>query len=480
MKTYNPIEDSFRDSIGTVDDDGKRKWIHPKKVSGSWMKKRTWVAMGLLIFFFAIPWIRIGGAPLLKLDVLGREFVILGKTFWPQDFYILGLGMIVGVLFVVLFTVIYGRIFCGWICPQTIFMEHVFRRIEYWIDGDRGQQIRLKKLPWNSFEKVWKRSLKYSVFWMISFAIANTFLMVIIGTEDWEQLVVDGPAAHLGSFISLIVFTTVFFFVFSWFREQVCIMVCPYGRLQGAMLDRKSVVIAYDNVRGEKRAKFKKNEDRESQGKGDCIDCHQCVDVCPTGIDIRNGTQLECINCTACIDVCNDVMERIDRPKGLIRYASEEEIQSGVKWRFTTRAAAYTGVLVVLMTTMGFLLSERSIVDVKLLRSKSNMYTQLEDDMILNMVNFTAANKSSVDVGFELSLINSEGSAEIVPTDLDSLSSGELVSGTIMIKLPAEALQGSRTSLEFEVKINGVRSEVITFPFAGPRVSSMPSKGNLP
>lgn len=477
MKTYSPMDDTFRDAIGTVDEEGKRKWIHPKKVKGPWMNRRTWVAMGLLVFFFAVPWIRIKGAPLLKLDVLGREFVIFGTTFWPQDFYLMALGMIGGVLFVVLFTVIYGRIFCGWVCPQTIFMEHVFRRIEYWIDGDRGQQIRLRKLPWNNREKLFKRSLKYSIFWIISFAIGNTFLMVLIGTDRWMDMVMEGPAAHMGNFISLLVFTTVFFFVFSWFREQVCLMICPYGRLQGAMLDRKSVVIAYDHVRGEKRAKFKKNENREEAGKGDCIDCNQCVDVCPTGIDIRNGTQLECINCTACIDVCNTVMEKIDKPKGLIRFASEEEITTGKKWKLTPRSIAYTGVLVILFVVMGFLLKDRPPVDVKFFNIKNTPYTEMGDSLVMNMISITTANKANLPLKVDISL-KENGELIFMPEQPDSLSHGEFWEGRLMIRMPKEALKPGSTDIHFEINVNGELIEVQEFKFKGPgRGRQLPRKG---
>src|SRR5690606_24115217 len=219
---------------------------------------------------------------------------------------------------------------------QTIFMEMVFRRIEYWIDGDRGAQMRLDKQPWNA-EKIRKRTLKWFIFAVISFLIANVFLAYIIGSDRLLQYVWDGPMAHLNTLASLSIFTGVFYFVFAWFREQVCIIACPYGRLQGVLLDNKSIIVAYDYKRGEKevgRAKFKKNEDREASGKGDCIDCFQCVHVCPTGIDIRNGTQLECVNCTACIDACNSIMEAVNLPKGLIRYASEENIEKKAKFEF--------------------------------------------------------------------------------------------------------------------------------------------------
>ena len=310
-------QEHFRDSIGTINEEGKRSWVYPKKPVGKRYEYRKLVSYVLLIFLFGAPFIHINGNQFLMFNVLERRFNIFGFPFWPQDFHLFVIIMITGVVFVVLFTVAFGRLFCGWICPQTIFMEMVFRRIEYWIEGDRGKQMRLDKMPWNA-EKLRKRITKWSIFFIISFLIANVFLAYLIGSERLIQYITDGPANHVGTLISLLIFTSVFYFVFAWFREQVCIIVCPYGRLQGVLLDNKSIVVAYDHKRGEKeagRAKFKKSEDRAATGKGDCIDCAQCVQVCPTGIDIRNGTQLECVNCTACIDACNQMMEAVNLPK---------------------------------------------------------------------------------------------------------------------------------------------------------------------
>jgi polyferredoxin len=220
-------DESFRDHIGTLDDEGKRKFIYPKKPKGKLTNYRTIVAVVLLIFMFSVPWIRINGQPFLMLDVLGRKFIIFGNVYWPQDFYLLALSLITGVLFVVVFTVVFGRLFCGWMCPQTIFMEHVFRRIEYWFEGDRGQQLRLAKLPWNNPEKLRKRGLKNVVFWLISFIIANDLLMVIVGTDEWLKVVTDGPMANPGNFLAMIVFTTVFFLSLPGLESRFALLFAP-------------------------------------------------------------------------------------------------------------------------------------------------------------------------------------------------------------------------------------------------------------
>ncbi len=461
-------DESFRDHIATINEAGNRNFIHPKKPKGKWTDKRSILAGVLLVFMFAAPWIRINGQPLILLDVLERKFVLFGNIFWPQDFYLLVFALLIGILFVVLFTVIFGRLFCGWVCPQTIFMEHVFRKIEYWIEGDRGQQIRLSKLPWNNPEKLRKKGLKGLLFWVISFIISNDFLMVIVGTEEWLQVVTDGPMAHLGNFIAILIFTTVFYFVFAWFREQVCIIVCPYGRLQGVMLDRQSVVIAYDYKRGETRAKAKKQENRAAAGKGDCIDCNACVDVCPTGIDIRNGTQLECINCTACIDACDSVMEKVELPKGLIRFASEESIAETKPHKYSTRAKAYTGLLAILLVLMGFLITSRNIIDATILRASGMTHFEKEGQ-IVNLYSYKVINKSGDAQHVSFKLLEPAGEIEFAGTPQMTLEIGALVRGSFFVKLDSETVKTSQTTLKIGVYANDELVETVSTNFNGPR-----------
>ncbi|MDX1470494.1 MAG: cytochrome c oxidase accessory protein CcoG, partial [Flavobacteriaceae bacterium] len=395
-----PGQESFRDSIGTITAEGKRSWIYPKMPSGKFYEYRKYVSYLLLTFLFAAPFVKVNGNQFLMFNVLERRFNIFGYPFWPQDFHLFVIIMIIGVVFVILFTVAFGRIFCGWICPQTIFLEMVFRRIEYAIEGDRGKQIRLDKSPWNR-EKIIKKGSKWFVFFVISFLIANVFLAYIIGSDKLLRYISEGPAANMSTLISLVIFTGVFYFVFAWFREQVCIIACPYGRLQGVLLDKKSIVVAYDYKRGEKeegRAKFKKNEDREASGKGDCIDCFQCVHVCPTGIDIRNGTQLECVNCTACIDACNHMMEAVNLPKGLIRYASEENIEKKSKFKFTARLKGYSGVLLILLGVLAGMLFLRNDVEARILRLPGQLYEKKENNIISNIYTYKLINKTTHDI----------------------------------------------------------------------------------
>ena len=464
-------DESFRDTIGTIDADGNRKYIFPKKPHGRFYKYRQYVSYLLLAILIANPFIKVNGNQFMMFNVLERRFNIFGFPFWPQDFYLFVIAMLIGVAFLLLFTVVFGHIFCGWICPQTIFLELVFRRIEYWIDGDRGAQIRLNKQKWDA-EKIRKRVVKWIVFFIISFLIANVFLAYLIGSDKLFQMIQDGPALHASNFISLLIFTGVFYFVFVWFREQVCIIACPYGRLQGVLLDNKSINVAYDFVRGEKeegRAKFNKNEDRASTGKGDCIDCNQCVNVCPMGIDIRNGTQLECTNCTACIDECDTIMESVNLPKGLIRYASEDEIVKKAPFVFTARMKGYTALLVILLGIFIGLLFLRNDVEATILRLPGQLFEH-KGDNISNIYTYKVINKTSKEydnVRFEIlepkGTIRNVGSADV------TLKREGVSQGTLFIEINQALLEVDITRVKIGVYNGDVLLETTTTNFLGPR-----------
>ena len=465
-------QDNFRDTIGTLNEDGKRAWVFPKKPVGKWYKYRKYVSYVLLVFLLGAPFVKINGNQFLMFNVLERRFNIFGFPFWPQDLHLFVIMMIIGVVFVVFFTVAFGRLFCGWICPQTIFMEMVFRRIEYWIDGDRGKQIRLSKMPWNA-EKIRKRVLKWTVFFIISFIIANVFLAYLIGSDRLIQYIVSGPFSNTSTLISLLIFTGVFYFVFAWFREQVCIIACPYGRLQGVLLDTKSIVVAYDHKRGERdegRSKYRKNEDRKELGKGDCIDCFQCVQVCPTGIDIRNGTQLECVNCTACIDACDSIMDSVNLPKGLIRYASEENIEKKTKFTFTPRLKGYTVVLGILTAVLIGMLFLRNDVEARILRLPGQLYERKADNMISNVYTFKLVNKTTEAISnVEFKLLSHEGNIKIVSHNTFEVPAQGLAEGTMFVEINNRALSGDKDRLKIGV-FNGTKLiETTTAAFLGPR-----------
>jgi len=468
-----PLKEKFRDSIGTVTDEGKRAWIFPKKPSGKFYEYRKIVSYVLIAFLFASPFVKINGNQFLLFNVLERRFNIFSFPFWPQDFHLFVVSMIIGVIFITLFTVGFGRVFCGWICPQTIFMEMVFRRIEYWIEGDRGKQMRLAKQSWNA-EKIRKRILKWFSFLFISFLIANVFLAYLIGGDELLRYISDGPSEHLSTLFPLIIFTAVFYFIFAWFREQVCIIACPYGRLQGVLLDNKSIIVAYDHKRGEAengRKKFRKNEDRKALGFGDCIDCFQCVHVCPTGIDIRNGTQMECVNCTACIDECDHIMESIKLPKGLIRYASEDEIEKKSKYTITPRMKGYIAVLLILTGVLIGMLLLRNDVEARVLRLPGQLYEHKENDIISNVFTYKLINKTNKiidNVSFKLRKYKGVVKLVSIQDDFTVPAQG-LAEGTMFIEIDKKDLEGDKNKLMIEVYSHDKLIETTTVNFLGPR-----------
>jgi cytochrome c oxidase accessory protein FixG len=464
-------DETFRDSIGTITKDGKRNWVFAKIPKGKLYERRKLLSYFLLAFLFAAPFVKINGQQFLLFNILERKFSIFGLPFWPQDFHLVVITMIIGVVGLALFTVAFGRIFCGWFCPQTIFMEMVFRRIEFWIDGDRGAQMRLAKQEWNT-EKIRKRVTKWIVFFIISFLIANIFLAYLIGSDSVLDMVKKGPLNNISTLISLLIFTSIFYFIYTWFREQVCIIACPYGRMQGVLLDNKSINVAYDHVRGEGdsgRAKFKKNEDRASAGKGDCIDCRQCVNVCPTGIDIRNGTQLECTNCTACIDECDSIMESVNMPKGLIRYASEDEITKKEKFVFTARMKGYATVLTILTGLLIGLLFLRTDIEATILRLPGQLYEH-KGNNISNVFTYKIINKTIDNFdNVHFKLASPKGTLKLVGNQNVKIVKDGISQGTLFVEINELLLTGDKTDIIIEIYNGNLLLETVKTNLLGPK-----------
>ncbi len=458
-------QESYRDKLSTVDEEGKRIWIYPKKPSGPFYRARTVVSIFLLAFLFGAPFIKVNGHPLILLNILERKFIIFGLTFWPQDLHLFALALLTLFVFIILFTVVFGRVFCGWACPQTIFMEMVYRKIEYLIEGDANKQRALKKAPW-TFEKIAKKTTKHAIFYGIAFLIGNTFLAYIIGVDNLFKIVTEPPTQHLGGFTAMIIFSALFYGVFAFFREQACTLVCPYGRLQGVLLDPNSIVVAYDFRRGEPRGKLRRNQPRDNYG--DCIDCKLCVQVCPTGIDIRNGTQLECVNCTACIDACNSVMTKIKKPKGLIRYSSYNGILQGVGLKLTPRIIGYSFVLIFLLTTLIFLLMTRAPVETTILRTPGVLYQETNDGKIQNLYNVQVVNKSYDDKSLSFKLLNKDGEVMLVSGDRLQVPREGLAESALFVRIPKEEIQGITIPIEIGVFNGEEKIETIKTNFLGP------------
>jgi len=463
--------DDFRDHLATADQEGRRMWIYPRQPAGRFYRWRTWLSWSLLLIMFAGPFIRIHGNPLLLVNIVDRKFVVLGQVFWPQDGVILAIGLLIFLIGIAVFTAAYGRLWCGWVCPQTVLMEMVFRKIEYLIEGDSHQQRALAKAPWTG-SKIARKAGKHVIFLGLSFLVGNTLLAYIIGSDALIRIVTDDPRRHLEGLTFMILFTLVFYAIFARFREQACTFICPYGRLQSTLLDENSIVVAYDYRRGEKRGALHRSQSMEARhatGHGDCIDCRQCVTVCPTGIDIRNGTQMECVHCTACIDACDDVMEKIRRPRGLIRYASLDGIERGEKQlKITPRLVAYTCILVSLIGLEVFLIFSRSQMQITLLRTPGALFQQMPNGKISNLYLLKLINKTPRQIPVQLKLENIEGTVTVLGKDL-VVPPQQRMQTSVLIELSPARLRHGSTELVLGVYADGTRLQTLKTAFVGPR-----------
>jgi cytochrome c oxidase accessory protein FixG len=466
-----PIDwQDFRDHLATADQEGHRRWVYPRKPRGRFTQYRTWLSWLLLAVMFAGPFIRLRGNPLLLLNVLERKFVILGQIFWPQDMIISAVTVLIFITGIIVFTAAFGRLWCGWTCPQTVLMEMVFRKIEYCIEGDAHQQRALARAPWTP-AKIARKLAKHAIFFGLSFLVGNTLLAYIIGTEQLSGIVTDNPANHFTGLTFMLLFTLLFYGIFARFREQACTFICPYGRFMSTLLDENTIVVAYDHKRGEQRGTLRRrqtDEQRRAAGQGDCIDCFQCVTVCPTGIDIRNGTQMECVHCTACIDACDSVMDKIKRPRGLIRYASLNGIERGEKLRVTPRLVGYSVLLAGLIGLWAFLVFTRADVEATLLRAQGALFQTMPDGHLSNLYTIKIVNKTAREIPIELRLENGPGDLQVMGRQL-VVPPQKLAETSVLIDLDAGRVKGGKAPLVVGVYSLGRKLQTLKTVFIGPR-----------
>jgi cytochrome c oxidase accessory protein FixG len=460
----------FRNSLATAERDGRRKWLFPKRPKGRFHRGRAWVAGVLLAVMFSGPFVKLNGNPLLMINVVERKFSVLGVIFWPQDNLIFALGSLLFLMGIAVFTTAFGRLWCGWTCPQTVMMEMVFRKIEYFIEGDSSAQKALARAPWTA-NKIARKFSKHFVFLVLSFIIGNTLLAYIIGSDALKLIVTDPPGRHLTGLAFMGIFSLVFYGIFARFREQACTFICPYGRLQSTLLDENTIVVAYDYKRGESRGRFSRKEafeQRTARGAGDCVDCFNCVRICPTGIDIRNGTQMECVNCTACIDACDEVMTKLGRPRGLIRFASLNGIEKNEPIRITPRILGYCVILLLLGVGLLTMLLTRSEVDVTLLRAPGALFQQTPEGRISNLYLLKLTNKSHSDKTVDLRLDNIDGTLTVLGNQL-TLPAEKQTEASVLVEIAPARLKSGTTPLIVGVYSGGKRIDRIKTIFIGPR-----------
>lgn len=452
------------DTVYTINPDGSRNFLHPADVHGPWQHRKHVVWAVLIAIYILLPWIAIGGHPAVHIDLRSRSAHLFGQGFTNQDFYLVfflvsGLGF---ALFVA--TSLWGRIWCGYACPQTVFLEGVFRKIERILEGPRDERVRRNLGPLTR-DKAWRKVVKHAIFLVLSFAIAHIFLAYFIPVRELLGLMSRPPGSHVGDFIWVMFWTAVLYFDYAWFREQTCLIICPYGRAQSALVDRDTIIIGYDAARGEPRGK-------KGDATGDCIDCYRCVAVCPTGIDIRSGLQMECVGCANCVDACNDIMRKVDRPEGLIRYDSQrgfagEPRRSLLRPRFFL----YTFLGLLGLTVAGFTILRRASFEVRVLRAQGLPY-QIEGDVVRNVYMIRIQNKTESTGTFFLTEKPGDGTAGD-PVALISQPTVQLASQAdqrvpVILTVPRdEAGRAGATQITVQDSASG-RAQTVELQFRGP------------
>jgi cytochrome c oxidase accessory protein FixG len=460
----SPLLEAPEHVLSTLERDGSRRWLYPRLSMGPLWKRRRAVAYFLIVFFVVVPHLRIGGKPLILLDVAAREFVFFGHTFLPTDTLLLALLMLGVFITIVLTTAYAGRLWCGWACPQTVYMEFLFRPIDRLFEGTAGKGGRPKRALTG-----WRSAARLAIYLVLCMLLAHTFLAYFVGTERLAMWVRSSPLEHPTAFLVMGATTFLMMFDFLFFREQLCLIACPYGRFQSVMLDRQSLIVAYDQNRGEPR---KKGRRQAGEHSGDCVDCHQCVVVCPTGIDIRNGLQLECVNCTQCIDACNDVMDRVGRPQGLIRYSSQDALAGKPVRLLRVRTVAYPLLLTAVVIGFFVVLSTKYAFDARLTRGRGNPFQQAPNGMITNNFNVRLTNRTETPRSYTIKVIE-PGDAQV---QASSNSTAELdASGVaivpLLIEVPLRSL-GTQGQADGKIRIvDDIGNErIVTMKLLGPRL----------
>ena len=431
--------------LSTLNADGSRRRIRPRVAEGAWWGQRRVLAYVLMLVFFALPYLRVGGRPPILLDLPRREFVLFGTTFLPTDTLLFMLLFLSVAIAIFLVTAIWGRVWCGWACPQTVYMEFLFRPIEYWLEGGpRGA----KKLDRRGGLPA-RRALKNAIFFLLAMFLAHTFLAYFVGIEQLVHWVQGSPKQHPVAFSVMGLTTLAIFLDFAWFREQTCLLACPYGRLQTVLFDRRTMMVGYDPKRGEPR--MRGLVDRPADA-GDCINCELCVIACPTGIDIRDGLQMECVHCTQCIDACDAVMSRIGRPKGLIRYTSRNGLERSGPRGVRVRLLLYPVALAVTVGLFLFFLAYRSSTEVTLLRGAGAPYRQGEDPTIVNEVRLRFANRNPDTRRYRIQLVGTPDARLIAPINPFPVEAGRTGSTTVFVVSPREAFDGGERRVMFRVE----------------------------
>lgn len=436
----------FRETLYTIDKRGNRRWVYSSLTVGRWFQRRALVAYALMAIYLLAPWITVGGEQAVRFDLMNSRLVAFGQVFWATDTQFLVLILILLALSLFFFTALFGRVWCGWACPETVFLEFVYRPIERLIEGSATQRLQLDSAPWNG-RKILIKGTKYIVFCALAWVLASTALAYFIGREPLLRMMAGSPLHNLTPFLLTLALMGVMLFQFGWFREQFCTIVCPYARFQSVLMDSHSLSIGYDRNRGEPRGKLKRGDAERVQG--DCIDCGLCQRVCPTGIDIRNGLQLECIACAACVDACDSIMDSIGRSRGLIRYDTELGL-SGARSRFLRpRVIAYALVLAAILTTLSLLLSSRVLLEAFITRGAADVpYARVDDSTISNHLNAKVANKGNAIEQVHIELRDAPDVKLVVPANPFPVRGNTVQEVPLFFQVPVSTLRAGKRRVQ--------------------------------
>jgi len=449
--------------LPTMNEDGSRRWIRPKPTPGKWWQRRRVVAYTLMVLFVAIPYIHLHGKPLVLLDLPRREFTLFGATFLPTDtllFMLLLLSIVIGIF---LLTALFGRVWCGWACPQTVYMEFLFRPLERLLEGGRSGSMALDR-EGRHFH--WRRVLKYAIYLVLSLFLAHTFLSYFVGVEQLAVWMRRSPFEHPTSFLVMACTTALIMFDFTYFREQTCSVACPYGRWQSVLLDRQSLIVAYDEGRGEPRARGKVKQ----EGAGDCIDCGACVQTCPVGIDIRDGLQMECIHCTQCADACDDIMLKVGRPQGLIRYTSRDALDGHKLSLLRPRVILYPAALILTLGAFVWTLAARENAEVTVLRGIGAPFTQEPDGRVANQIRIKVSNRGRADRAYRIEVLGAPTATVIAPENPLRVAEGDVATTSIFVLIPATEFDRGEKAVEIQVEDGEGFSTTLPWRLAGPDV----------
>lgn len=469
------ILESPEEVLTTLTRDGKRRWMYPVESKGRFLNRRRVLAWVLILVYILMPIVQIAGRPAIQLDFVHREFSILGLLFYPTDTLLLMIFLIGLMLSIVLITALLGRVWCGWACPQTVYLEFLFRPLEKLIEGPVHVQKRRNSGPKN-WDWIWIKGVKLTLFLAISIALAHTFIAYFVGWStliDWLQL---PPAENWGFFLLTSLVTGLILFDFGYFREQMCTIACPYARMQSIMLDRDSMIVSYDPTRGEPRGKRSKKimADEKAgllEAKGDCIDCLACVRTCPTGIDIRDGLQMECVTCTQCIDACDHIMDKIDKPRGLIRYTSENQLEGIPTKIFRARSAIYGLLIILIFSAFTVVLSSRDAYDINVGRVVGEPFSELQDGRITNRLRFRVRNQTDVASSFDiLPLAPADIQIRIVGATPVELEPGEMKRVEVWVIVPKEAFSSTSIEGSFKMLFSDDNEQVLSYMLLGPNL----------